>query len=103
MNKDKPFKYHVFFCSNVRDNGEKCCGQFCSDEMRDYAKKQCKNLNLNEVRINKAGCLGRCELGPIMVVYPQNVWYTFLDKQDIDEIIENHLSKNEVVERLIID
>jgi (2Fe-2S) ferredoxin len=55
------------------------------------------------VRINKAGCLNRCELGPVLVVYPEAVWYTFVDEQDIDEIIESHLINGKPVQRLMVD
>ena len=55
-----------------------------------------------QVRINKAGCLGRCDEGPVLVVYPDNVWYTFIDKNDVDEIISEHLQHGRVVERLKI-
>ena len=52
------------------------------------------------MRINKAGCLGRCDDGPVLVVYPDNVWYTFVDEEDIDDIIDNHLVHGRIVERL---
>jgi (2Fe-2S) ferredoxin len=55
-----------------------------------------------KIRINKAGCLDRCDAGPCVVVYPEGVWYTYVDEQDIDEIIESHLVKGEIVERLRI-
>jgi (2Fe-2S) ferredoxin len=55
------------------------------------------------VRINKAGCLDRCELGPVLVVYPEAVWYTFVDQHDIDEIIQSHLIEGKPVERLMVD
>ena len=64
-----------------------------------------KKLGLNgegKTRINRAGCLDRCELGPLLVVYPQAVWYTFVDNADIDEIIESHLVNGKVVERLVV-
>jgi (2Fe-2S) ferredoxin len=73
--------------------------------MRDYAKKRVKELKLSgpgKVRINAAGCLDRCEEGPVVVVYPEEVWYTYVDKADIDEIIDEHLVKGRVVERLRI-
>ena len=73
--------------------------------MRDYAKQRCKQLGLNgqgKVRINNAGCLDRCEEGPVIVVYPEETWYTYVDKQDIDEIVEEHLVHGRVVERLKI-
>ena len=74
--------------------------------MRDYMKKRSKELGLvsrGEVRVNSAGCLNRCELGPVIVVYPDETWYTFVDKDDIDEIIEEHLLKGNKVERLLLD
>ena len=55
------------------------------------------------VRINKAGCLNRCELGPVLVVYPEAIWYTFVDEHDIDEIIDSHLLNGKPVERLMVD
>jgi (2Fe-2S) ferredoxin len=54
------------------------------------------------VRVNTAGCLDRCEEGPCVVVYPEGVWYTYVDKADIDEIVEEHLVNGRVVERLRI-
>jgi (2Fe-2S) ferredoxin len=54
------------------------------------------------VRINQAGCLDRCAEGPCAVVYPDGVWYTYVDRGDIDEIIEEHLRHGRIVERLRI-
>ena len=71
----------------------------------DHMKVRVKKLKLNgegKVRINRSGCLDRCGLGPVMVVYPQAVWYTFVDNDDIDEIVESHLINGKVVERLVI-
>jgi (2Fe-2S) ferredoxin len=53
-----------------------------------------------KVRINKAGCLDRCEQGPVCVVYPEGVWYTYIDEEDVDEIIDSHVKNGQVVERL---
>ena len=71
----------------------------------DHMKSRVKKLGLSgegKVRINRSGCLDRCGLGPVMVVYPQAVWYTFVDNDDIDEIIESHLLNDKVVERLLL-
>ncbi len=73
--------------------------------MRDYAKARIKKLGLagkHSVRINQAGCLDRCEEGPVLVVYPEGVWYTYVDQQDVDEIIDKHLVNGVIVERLRI-
>ncbi|GCB06133.1 ferredoxin [Ralstonia sp. SET104] len=100
------YQHHVFFCLNEREDGSRCCADFGAKAMQEYAKKRCKELGINgegRVRINKAGCLDRCELGPVMVVYPEAVWYTFVDKEDIDEIIQSHLIEGKPVERLMVD
>ncbi len=99
------YKYHVFFCTNQRDDGRDCCQQFESAQMRAYAKNKIKQLGLageTGVRINTAGCLDRCEFGPVVVVYPEAIWYSWVDKADIDEIIESHLQQGKPVERLMI-
>ncbi|KGM08052.1 Ferredoxin, 2Fe-2S [Methylophaga thiooxydans] len=68
--------------------------------MRDYAKQRVKELKLKKVRVNNAGCLNRCKLGPMLVIYPEGIWYRYENKEDIDEIIESHLIQGEIVERL---
>ncbi|MFA7242315.1 MAG: (2Fe-2S) ferredoxin domain-containing protein [Sulfuricellaceae bacterium] len=99
------YQRHVFFCNNVREDGKACCSDHNAQEMRIHAKKKIKALDLNgqgKVRINSAGCLDRCNKGPVLVVYPEAVWYTYADKNDIDEIVEQHLVNGKVVERLKI-
>ncbi|HEY9099999.1 MAG TPA: (2Fe-2S) ferredoxin domain-containing protein [Thiobacillus sp.] len=100
----KPFyKYHVFFCTNQRDDGAQCCGAAGGQQMRDYMKKKSKKANLagkGKCRINSAGCLDRCNEGPVLVVYPEGVWYTYVDESDIDEIFDVHLKQGKIVERL---
>ena len=76
-----------------------------AQEVRAYAKDRIKALGLNgagKVRINSAGCLDRCDEGPVLVVYPDETWYTYVDKEDIDEIIDEHIMHGRVVERLKI-
>ncbi|HEY0563265.1 MAG TPA: NAD(P)H-dependent oxidoreductase subunit E [Methylophilus sp.] len=100
------FKHHVFFCLNQRPDGEACCQDKGAEAAFDYMKSRVKKLSLNgegKVRINRAGCLDRCAQGPLMVVYPEAVWYTFIDHEDIDEIIESHLINDKVVQRLVIE
>jgi (2Fe-2S) ferredoxin len=97
------YSHHVFFCTNQRADGSQCCNQCGAQDARDYVKQRCKALGISgpgRVRINNAGCLDRCELGPVLVVYPEGTWYTYIDRQDLDEIIERHLLHGEVVERL---
>ena len=99
------YKYHMFFCTNQRDPGEACCANHNARAMRDYAKQRSKQLGLAKsggVRVNLAGCMGRCEQGPAIVIYPQGVWYTYVDQDDIEEIITSHLQNDQPVERLMI-
>ncbi len=100
------YRHHVFFCTNRREDGRPSCGACGAAEARDYVKRRCKELGIHgpgKVRINTAGCLDRCEQGPVIVIYPDETWYTYVDRQDLDEIIERHLQGGERVERLLID
>ncbi|OHX10658.1 (2Fe-2S) ferredoxin domain-containing protein [Chromobacterium sphagni] len=99
------FDKHVFVCCNQRANGEGCCNNLGASELHAYMKEQIKAKGLSgkgKIRVNKAGCLDRCDEGPVLVVYPEETWYTFVDKQDIDEIIDEHMVNGRVVERLKI-
>ena len=99
------YQYHVFFCTNLREDGSACCQRFDAQAMRDYAKQRSKELGLagpGKVRINSAGCLDRCNEGPVLVVYPEGTWYSYVDRADLDEIIEEHLVHGRPVERLKI-
>ena len=99
------YRHHVFFCTNLREDGSACCQRFDARAMRDYVKQRSKELGLagpGGVRINSAGCMDRCAEGPVLVVYPEAVWYSYLDREDLDEIIEEHLLAGRVVERLRI-
>jgi len=99
------YKHHVFFCLNQRERPAACCANHNAEAMREHAKKRVKALKLageGKVRVNQAGCLDRCERGPCIVVYPEGTWYTYVDKQDIDEIIDEHLVNGRPVERLKI-
>ncbi len=99
------FERHIFFCLNQRDSGESCCADHDAQAAFDHCKKQVKAAGLagpGKVRVNKAGCLDRCAGGPVAVVYPDATWYTFVDRSDIDEIVESHLKNGQVVERLVL-
>ena len=101
------YERHIFFCVNDRgaDADRPSCARCDSAAMRDYAKARIKELGLageGRVRVNQAGCLDRCESGPVCVVYPEGTWYTFVDEEDIDDIVEEHLVNGREVERLKI-
>jgi (2Fe-2S) ferredoxin len=98
------YERHIFFCLNERESGKDACANHRAQEGFDRCKSQVKAEGLSgpgKVRVNKAGCLDRCTIGPVAVVYPEAVWYTYVDAQDIDEIVESHLKNGKVVERLL--
>lgn len=96
------YQRHVFFSCNRRDAPEKCCNEFGATQLQKYAKGRAKAPGLSgqgNARINRAGCLDRCEEGPLLVVHPEAVWYTCVDRQDIDEIVDRRVVAGEIVER----
>lgn len=99
------FKRHVFFCLNQRDPAEASCANHNAQAAFEHCKSRVKAEKLagpGGVRVNKSGCLDRCAGGPVAVVYPDAVWYTFVDNEDIDEIVESHLKNGVVVDRLVL-
>ena len=99
------YQYHVFVCTNERKDGSQSCAQCNAQQARDYMKQKCKSLGIHgaeKTRVNSAGCLDRCSEGPVMVIYPEETWYTYVDQEDLDDIIEKHLVSGEIVERLKI-
>jgi (2Fe-2S) ferredoxin len=105
MTENRPYyERHIFFCLNQRNGEEDCCARHQAQAAFDRCKSQAKALGLlgvGKVRVNKAGCLDRCAGGPIAVVYPEGVWYSYVDTHDIDEIVTSHLQNGQVVERLL--
>ncbi len=102
-NQASYFERHIFFCTNQRTNGEASCGDHQAEGAFSYCKQRVQEQGLagvGKVRVNKAGCLDRCAGGPVCVVYPEAVWYTFVDQADLDEIVDQHLAQGKVVERL---
>lgn len=99
------YRYHLFFCTNERNDGSACCAQFNARDARHYLKQRCKDAGIHKeggVRINSAGCMGRCEQGPVIAVYPEGVWYTYVDQEDLDQILDEHLLAGHPVERLLL-
>jgi len=104
-NGNRPyFRHHVFFCVNERPEGNPrgCCKSKGAMGLRNFMKGKAKQMGLDDVRINSAGCLDRCELGPTMVVYPEGIWYRAETKEDVLEILDKHLKDGEPVERLML-
>jgi len=98
-----PFERHVFVCLNVRPEGapRPSCTNDGKSELLAQLQQASKAAGLaGLVRINKSGCLDQCEHGPVMVVYPEAVWYGHLKPEDAEEIVREHLVGGKPVERL---
>ena len=94
---ESPYERHVFVCV-----GGKTCPTQGSDEVRVALRfKAFEKLGKTAVRVNKAGCMSQCGHGPMVVVYPDNVWYAGVRPEDAEEIVEEHLLNNRPVERLL--
>lgn len=91
---------HVFVCTS----GETCPTQGDVEKfvkvLRDGARQANRQV---EVRVNKAGCFSQCGHGPMLVVYPENVWYAGVQESDLKEILESHILGGRPVERLRYD
>ncbi len=99
------FDIHIFVCTNQRaDRGKLSCGEIYGLELVGEFKKQIKNLNVAlKVRANKSGCLGICDLGPTIAIYPEGTFYVGVSKQDVTEILEAHLVYKTVIKRLLLE
>ena len=98
------YEAHVFCCVNERPAGHPrgCCKSKGAEALRNYMKARAKELGLQDVRVNMAGCLDRCEFGPTMVIYPEGVWYHPQTEADVDEILDVHLKGGGRVARLML-
>lgn len=97
------YSKHVFICSNDKDAPKKCCGSSHGTELVDaFRAEWAKQGGAEKIRIQKSGCLDFCGKGPAMVVYPEGVFYGNVQIEDVAEITETHLIRNEIVSRLQI-
>jgi (2Fe-2S) ferredoxin len=98
------FRYHVFCCVNERPMGHErgCCKDKGAVKIRDYLKARVKELGLPDIRINQAGCLDQCELGPCVVIYPDGVWYRIPTIEAAEEIVHQHLLSGKVIDSLLL-
>ena len=97
------YERHIFVCCNARPEGAPRCSCTCdgSSALHAELKQQAKAAGLgSRVRINKSGCLDQCEHGPMVVVYPEAVWYGHVQPGDAAEIVAEHLVAGRPVERL---
>ena len=93
-------------CTNQKAAGKQCCANTGGEVFFDYLRSKLLEMELfgpGKIRVSKSGCLGRCSLGPCIVVYPEGVWYRYSSLEDIDEIIQSHFINNKIVPQLLID
>ena len=98
------YDIHIFVCTNQRSGSEKLsCGEVHGLELVAEFKKQLKDLKVNlKIRANKSGCLGICDFGPTIAIYPDGTFYVGVKREDISEIITSHIINKKPVERLLL-
>ena len=91
------YDFHVFVCQNQRPEGHPlgCCMSKGSNELLAYMKARVKELGVENIRINKSGCLDQCSTGPALVIYPEGKWFSPQSIQDVEEIIQSHILNKE--------
>ncbi|MFZ5945025.1 MAG: NADH-quinone oxidoreductase subunit NuoF [Bacillota bacterium] len=90
------YRSHILVCAGTG------CTSSASLEVRNQLKEEIDRLKLaKEVKVVETGCFGFCNLGPILVVYPEGTFYCRVAKEDVREIAEEHLFKGRVVTRLL--
>ena len=98
------FEQHLFVCTNHRTNSEKrSCGEQHGLELTAAFKKAIKDKNLDmPIRAQRAGCLGICDFGPTVAIYPEGTFYVNVQLSDVEEIVQKHIIENKKVERLLL-
>jgi (2Fe-2S) ferredoxin len=98
------YKHHIFFCANQKSDGSGC-GTLGGEDAFNYTRNYLKEHKLwgeGQLRATLTKCLGRCEHNPVCVIYPDNIWYSYIDEEDLSCIIQQHLINGQIVKRLLI-
>lgn len=100
MNKPK---YHILVCTSSRPNGQQkgfCHTNAGADIMMSFLEEIDERGLGGDIYLSNTGCLGLCEKGPIVIVYPDNVWYGGVSLKDVEEIMDEHIEGGQPVKRL---
>lgn len=98
----EPFRFHLFICTQQKPEGVISCPGSGSLAVLDALDRETLARGLiREVQLTTCGCMGLCDEGPVMVVYPEGVWYRRLRPSDVGEIMDAHLNGVNPVERLV--
>jgi len=100
----KIFQYHAFCCFQQRPptHPKGSCGARGGSPLWERLGALIQSRQLSRVAMVATGCLGFCNAGPLMVVYPEGIWYQPRTNEDVDEIVESHFVQGRPVERLIV-
>ena len=98
----EPFRFHLFVCTQQKPEGVKSCSAGGSTAVLDALDRETQGRGLNhDVQLTTCGCMGLCDEGPVMVVYPEGVWYRRVQPADVAEIVDTHLRGAKPVEHLV--
>ena len=96
---------YVYLCVNERppDNPRGCCLRNGADRLVARFAEAIRDRGLGDtVRVVRTSCLDNCSRGPMLAIYPDDVWYQGVQVEDVDEILESHVGKGRPVQRLIL-
>ncbi|WP_417711781.1 (2Fe-2S) ferredoxin domain-containing protein [Roseibium aggregatum] len=95
---------HIFACHTQRapTHPRGSCGASGAMPLWERLTNKLSAEQLTDVGFTASGCLGFCSAGPLMVIYPEGIWYRPTEPEDIDEIVEKHLKNGQLVERLVM-
>jgi len=98
------YKRHIFACHTQRPpmHPRGSCGAAGAMPLWERLGRRIEQNGDPSIGFTAAGCLGFCSAGPLMVVYPEGVWYRPRTDADIDEIFETHVKGGKLVERLVV-
>jgi (2Fe-2S) ferredoxin/predicted O-methyltransferase YrrM len=98
----EPYRYHVYICNQQKTEGAPSCSARGSGKLIEALREEIAKRGLiGDVQITLCGSLGLCERGPNMVVYPEGVWYSAVQLEDLPELVETHFQQGRVLERLV--
>ena len=98
----EPFRIHLFVCTQQKPEGAPSCTASGSSAVLERLDHEIQSRDLDdEVQLTSSGCMGLCDEGPVLVVYPAGVWYRRIQASDVPEIVDSHLREGKLVDRLV--
>ncbi|MFA5060329.1 MAG: (2Fe-2S) ferredoxin domain-containing protein [Candidatus Omnitrophota bacterium] len=95
-NKKIPYSKQIFVCTNDQHGAKPSCGDHGGEEVFSELRRIAKEKGLHpDIRVAQAKCLGQCNLGVNIMVYPDGVWYSRVTKDNVSELVEKYLSKKQ--------